>query len=424
MKTSAEILREKTMSPTAEAPFDVSTYRKDFPVLAETVYGKPLAYFDNAATTQKPFPVIETISRFYSKENANIHRGVFCLSEKATQAYESARIKIQRFLNAHSTREIVFVRGTTEAINLVAHGFARTVLRAGDEILITHMEHHSNIVPWQMATEMSGARLNVVSINDRGELRMEDFKARLTEKTKMVAVSHVSNALGTINPVKEIVRLAHERGIPVLLDGAQAVSHLNVDVRDLDCDFYAFSGHKMFGPTGVGVLYGKETWLDKLPPYQGGGDMISHVSFEKTVYNELPYKFEAGTPHIVGVIALGAAVDYLLKVGMKRIERYETGLLAHATKTLLEVDGLKVIGEAEAKAAVISFVLGAAHAHDIGTILDREGIAIRAGHHCAMPVMDFFKVPATARVSLAFYNTRDEIDRLARALRKVQEVFR
>ena len=408
----------------AALPFDPERYRRDFPVLAETVYGKPLVYLDNAATTQKPLPVIEAISRFYSKENANIHRGVFCLSEKATQAYEGARLKIQRFLNARAAREIVFVRGTTEAINLVAHGFTRSVLKAGDEILITHLEHHSNIVPWQMAAENSGAVLRVAPINEHGELQMDAFRALLNEKTRMVALGHVSNALGTINPVREVVRLAHARGIPVLLDGAQAVSHMPVDMQALDCDFYAFSGHKMFGPTGIGVLYGKEAWLEKLPPYQGGGDMILNVTFEKTIYNELPYKFEAGTPHIVGVIALGAAVDYLTAAGLERIQQYESELLAYATHALQQVEGLRMIGQAKEKAAVISFVLGAAHAHDIGTILDREGIAIRAGHHCAMPVMDFFKVPATARASFAFYNTRAEVDLLVKALRKVQEVFR
>ncbi len=415
-----------TVQPKTQAPdiFDAEKYRKDFPVLAETVYGKPLIYFDNAATTQKPLPVIETISRFYSKENANIHRGVFCLSEKATQAYESARIKIQRFLHARSTKEIIFVRGATEAINLVAGSFSRGFLKTGDEILITHMEHHSNIVPWQIAAETTGAKLRVAPMNEPGELILPEFEKLLSAKTKIVAVAHISNALGTVNPVKEIIRLAHARGIPVLLDGAQAVSHMEVDVQDLDCDFYAFSGHKMFGPTGVGVLYGKEAWLEKMPPYQSGGDMISAVTFEKTTYNELPYKFEAGTPHIVGVIALGAAVDYLEHIGLDRVQTYEQELLEYAEKALSQIPDLRIIGRAQKKAAVISFVLGAAHAHDIGTILDREGVAIRAGHHCAMPVMDFFKVAATARASFAFYNTKAEVDVLVKALRKVQEVFR
>ncbi len=405
-------------------PFDPADYRPDFPVLAEKVYGKPLVYLDNAATTQKPLPVIETISRFYSRENANIHRGVFCLSEQATHSYESARIKIQHFLNAASTREIVFTRGTTDAINLVAGSFAKMFIKAGDEILITHLEHHSNIVPWQMACEATGAVLRVVPINEAGEVLVSDFERLLTSKTRIAALTHVSNALGTVNPVREMVRLAHAQGVPVLLDGAQAVSHLKVDVRELDCDFYAFSGHKMFGPTGIGVLYGKEAWLEKMPPVQGGGDMIRTVTFDKTTYNELPYKFEAGTPHIVGVIALGTAVDYLQSVGLERIEAYEKELLRYAEQSLMKIQNLRILGQAREKASVISFVLGEAHAHDIGTILDREGIAIRAGHHCAMPVMDFFKVPATARASLAFYNTRAEVDALAAALRKVQEVFR
>ena len=404
--------------------FDPAKYRADFPVLAETVYGKPLIYFDNAATTQKPLPVIDTISRFYSRENANIHRGVFCLSEKATQAYESARIKVQRFLNARSTREIIFTRGTTEAINIVASAFSKVFLKAGDEILITHLEHHSNIVPWQMAAEASGAVLRVAPINEAGEVILSEFARLLTPKTRIAALAHVSNALGTINPVQEMIRLAHEKNIPVLVDGAQAVSHMKVDLQELDCEFYTFSAHKMFGPTGTGVLYGKEAWLEKMPPVQGGGDMIRSVTFEKTTYNELPYKFEAGTPHIVGVIALGTAVDYLQRVGLERIATYEQELLTYATKALSAIPGLRIIGQAKEKAAVISFVLGAAHAHDIGTILDREGIAIRAGHHCAMPVMDFFKVPATARASFAFYNSKAEVDVLAAALRKVQEIFR
>lgn len=404
--------------------FDPAKYRSDFPVLAETVYGKPLIYFDNAATTQKPLRVIDTISRFYSRENANIHRGVFCLSEKATQAYESARIKVQRFIHARSSREIVFTRGTTESINVVADSFARAFLKPGDEVLITYLEHHSNIVPWQMACEKSGAILKVAPMNDAGEIVMEEYARLLSDKTRMVALAHVSNALGTINPIHEMIRLARERNIPVLVDGAQAVSHMSVNVQDLDCDFYAFSAHKMFGPTGTGVLYGKEKWLERMPPVQGGGDMIRAVTFEKTTYNELPFKFEAGTPHIVGVIALGTAVDYLQQVGLDRIAEYEQMLLKYATEALSAIPNLRIIGQAEEKAAVISFVLGEAHAHDIGTILDREGIAIRAGHHCAMPVMDFFKVAATARASFAFYNTTQEIDVLAAALRKVQEVFR
>lgn len=404
--------------------FDVKKIRNDFPVLHQQVYGKPLVYLDNAATTQKPCHVIDTIAKYYSEENANIHRGVFCLSEKATQAYEGARMKTQRFLNARFSREIVFVRGATEAINLAAHSFGRMVLNAGDEVLITHMEHHSNIVPWQMVCAEKGAKLKVAPINEKGELILSEFERMLTEKTRLVAVTHISNSLGTINPVKELIQKAHAQGIPVLVDGAQAVPHLKVDVQDLDCDFYVFSGHKLYGPTGIGVLYGKEKWLEKMPPYQGGGDMIRAVTFEKTEYNELPYKFEAGTPHIVGVIALGAAIDYVSKIGLDRIEAYETDLLAYAMQQLSALDGIRFIGTAAKKASVISFILGSAHAHDIGTILDREGIAIRAGHHCTMPVMDFFKVAATARASFAFYNTKEEVDYLAKSIGKVLEVFR
>ena len=404
--------------------FNVEDIRKDFPILKEQVYGKPLTYLDNAATTQKPQAVIDTLTRYYSKENANIHRGIFCLSEQATKRYKSARHKVQEFLHAASDKEIVFVRGTTEAINLVVQSYGRTFLKPGDEVLITHMEHHSNIVPWQMLAEAIGIRLKVAPINDQGELILEEFKKLLTEKVKFVSIVHVSNALGTLNPVKNIIRWAHEKNIPVLVDGAQAVAHTPVDVQDLGCDFYAFSGHKLLGPTGIGVLYGKKEFLDKMPPYQGGGDMIRAVTFEKTTYNDLPYKFEAGTPHIAGVIGLGAAIDYIRSVGLDRIEAYEQELLKYGTEKLLEVQGLRLIGTAKQKSAILSFVLGEAHAHDVGTILDRQGIAIRAGHHCAMPVMQRFKVPATTRASLAFYNTREEIDRFADALREVTEVFR
>ncbi len=404
--------------------FDVEQIRKDFPILREQVYGKPLTYLDNAATMQKPRAVIDTLTQYYSKENANIHRGIFCLSEQATKRYKSARHKVQEFIGAASDQEIVFVRGTTEAINLVAHCYGRTFLKAGDEVLITHMEHHSNIVPWQMLAGEIGVKLTVAPINDRGELILEDFKKLLTDKVKFVSVVHVSNALGTVNPVKEVVRLAHTKGIPVMLDGAQAVAHTPLNVRDLDCDFYAFSGHKLLGPTGIGVLYGKKEFLEKMPPYQGGGDMIRSVSFEKTTFNDLPYKFEAGTPHIAGVIGLGVAIDYISAVGLDRIEAYEQELLKYGTEKLLQVPDLRLIGTANHKSAILSFVLGEAHAHDIGTILDRQGIAIRAGHHCAMPVMHRFNVPATTRVSLAFYNTREEIDRLVAALHEVTEVFR
>lgn len=405
-------------------PLDVIKIREDFPVLSEKVYGKSLVYLDSAATTQKPKAVIEAVSQFYAHENANIHRGIFCLSEQATRRYESARHKVQQFLNAGSEKEIIFVRGATEAINLVAWAYGRTFLKKGDEVLITHMEHHSNIVPWQMLSEETGIRLRVAPINDAGELIMDEFRGLLTDRVRLVSVVHVSNALGTINPAREIVRLAHERNVPVLLDGAQAVAHMPVDVRELDCDFYAFSGHKLFAPTGIGVLYGKREFLEKMPPYQGGGDMIRSVTFEKTTYNSIPYKFEAGTPHIAGVIGLGAAVDYVRSIGLDRIGAYEHELLEYGTKKLYGIPGLRLIGTAKEKSAILSFVLGEAHAHDIGTILDRAGIAIRAGHHCAMPVMQRFNVPATTRASLAFYNTRGEIDRLADALREVVEVFK
>lgn len=404
--------------------FDAHRIRKDFPILREQVYGKPLTYLDNAATTQKPQSVIDTLTQYYSKENANIHRGIFCLSEQATKRYKSARHKVQEFIGAASDKEIIFVRGTTEAINLVAYCYGRTFLKAGDEILITHMEHHSNIVPWQRLAEEAGIKLKVAPINDQGELILEDFKRLLTDKVKFVSVAHISNALGTINPVNEIIRLAHAKGVPVMVDGAQAVAHTPVNVQALDCDFYVFSGHKLLGPTGVGVLYGKKEFLEKMPPYQGGGDMIRSVTFEKTTYNDLPYKFEAGTPHIAGVIGLGVAIDYIQSIGLDRIQAYEQELLSYGTEKLLQVPGLRLIGTARHKSAILSFVLGEAHAHDIGTILDRQGIAIRAGHHCAMPVMQRFNVSATTRASLAFYNTREEIDRLAAALYEVTEVFR
>lgn len=404
--------------------WDIEKVRRDFPILKEQVYGKPLTYLDNAATTQKPQAVIDTLTQYYSKENANIHRGIFCLSEQATKRYKSARHKVQGFLGAASDKEIIFVRGTTEALNLVAQCYGRPFLKAGDEILITHMEHHSNIVPWQMLAQETGIKLKVAPINDQGELIFEEFKKLLTDKVKFVSVVHVSNALGTINPVKEIIQLAHAKGIPVMVDGAQAVAHMPVNVRGLDCDFYAFSGHKLLGPTGVGVLYGKKEFLEKMPPYQGGGDMIRAVTFEKTTYNDLPYRFEAGTPHIAGVIGLGAAIDYITELGLPRIEAYEQELLGYGTERLLQIPGLRLIGTAKHKSAILSFVLGEAHAHDIGTILDRQGIAIRAGHHCAMPVMQRFNVPATTRASLAFYNTREEINRLVAALREVTEVFK
>lgn len=412
----------KTTEP--ETTFDALKYRKDFPILSESVYGRSLIYLDNAATTQKPKAVLDAVQRFYAKENSNIHRGVFCLSEKATQAFENARHKIQTFIHAASTKEVVFVRGATEAINLVAQTYGRQMLKAGDEILITAMEHHANIVPWQILCQAIGAKLSVAPISDHGEILLDEYEKLLTPKTKLATFCHVSNALGTVNPVKVMIEKAHQKNIPVLIDGAQAVAHMPVDVQALDCEFYVFSGHKLFAPTGIGVLYGKQALLEKMPPYQGGGDMISSVTFEKTTYKPLPWKFEAGTPHIAGTIGLGAAVDYLKSVGMERIQRYEKELMDYATKVLSAIPGLKIIGTAKEKAGAISFVLGPAHAHDIGTILDREGIAIRAGHHCAMPVMERFQVPATARASFAFYNTKKDIDALAKALGRVLEVFK
>jgi len=403
--------------------FDVERIRQDFPILGEKVRGKPLVYLDNAATSQKPQVVIDTVHRFLSTYNSNVHRGVHQLSERATEAYEQARQKVQRFINAAESREIIFVRGTTEAVNLVAQSYGRERIRAGDEIVISGMEHHSNIVPWQILCEQTGAVLRVVPINDDGELLLDEYVTLLTPRTRLVSVAHVSNALGTINPVREIVRLARRQGVPVLVDGAQAVPHLKVDVRDLDCDFYAFSGHKVFGPTGIGVLYGQARLLEGMPPYQGGGDMIKSVTFEKTVYNDLPYKFEAGTPHIGGVIGLGAAADYLEGVGLDRVAAYEHELLGYATEALSAIPAVRIIGTAKEKASVLSFVVDGVHAHDIGTVLDHEGIAIRAGHHCAMPVMQRFGVPATARASLAFYNTREEIDALVRGIHKVIEMF-
>lgn len=403
--------------------FDVARIRADFPILAQKIAGKPLVYLDNGATSQKPQAVIDALDHYYSAENSNIHRGVHSLSERATAAYEAAREKVRGFINAESDTEIIFVRGTTEAINLVAQSYGRSFLKAGDEIVISAMEHHSNIVPWQMVCEQVGARLRVIPINHDGEIVMEEYGRLLNDRTKFVAVTHVSNALGTIVPVNEIITLAHQRGVPVLLDGAQAVPHLKVDVRELDCDFYAFSGHKMFGPTGIGVLYGRRGLLEKMPPYQGGGDMISLVTFEKTHYNVLPYKFEAGTPNIAGVIGLGAAVDYLRGLDWQQVAAHERELLVRGTEALSEIVPLRIIGTAKEKAGVLSFVLDHVHAHDVGTILDQEGVAVRAGHHCAMPVMQRFGVPATTRASFAFYNTAEEIDVLVRAIHRVLKVF-
>ncbi len=397
--------------------------RHHFPLLRQLVNGKPLVYFDNAATSQKPQVVIDAMVRYYETENSNIHRGVHYLSERATQAYEGVRIKVRDFMHAEDQHEIVFVRGATEAINLVAHSFGRRYVHAGDEIVISEMEHHSNIVPWQILCEERGAALKVIPMNDRGELLVEEFELLLNEKTRIVAVTHVSNALGTINPVKELVARAHARGIPVLVDGAQAVPHLRVDVQDLDCDFYVFSAHKMFGPTGVGILYGKRKWLEAMPPYQGGGDMIKSVTFEKTTYNDVPYKFEAGTPNIGGGIGLGAAIDYLHEIDLNAIQQLEHDLLSYATEKILTIPGVRIIGTARQKAGVLSFTLEGIHPHDIGTILDVEGVAIRTGHHCAQPVMKHFGVPATARASFALYNTKEEVDAFIKALHKVIEVL-
>lgn len=405
------------------AALDVARIRGDFPILKQQIHGKPLVYFDNAATSQKPQVVIDAVNRYYAAENANIHRGIHFLSERATAEYEEARAGAKRFLNASDSREIIFVRGTTEGINLVAQSYGRRFIKGGDEIIISAMEHHSNIVPWQMLCEQVGARLRVVPINHDGEILLEEYERLLNDKTKLVSVAHVSNALGTVNPVKRLVEMAHRRNVPVLLDGAQAVPHMKVDVQDLDCDFYAFSGHKLFGPTGIGILFGKAGHLEAMPPYQGGGDMISLVTFEKTHYNILPYKFEAGTPHIAGGIGLGAAIGYLEGIGLETVSVYEQGLLAYATEALSSIKGLRIIGTAKEKAGVVSFVLDGVHPHDIGTVLDQEGVAIRAGHHCAMPVMQRFGVPATARASFAFYNTKEEVDILVRAIHKVVKVF-
>jgi cysteine desulfurase/selenocysteine lyase len=408
----------------ASAGFDVARVRADFPILRQLVHGKPLVYLDNAATTQKPTAVIETLNHYYRLDNANIHRGVHTLSERATAAYEGARTALRTFLNARSTKEIVFVRGTTEAINLVAQTWCRANVGQGDEILISEMEHHSNIVPWQMLCQQVGATLKVIPINDAGELLLDRFSELLTERTKLVGITHCSNALGTVNPVRSVIEQAHAVGAVVLVDGAQAVAHMPVDVQALDCDFYAFSGHKLYGPTGAGVLYGKEALLEAMPPWHGGGEMIKYVSFEKTVYNDLPYKFEAGTPHIAGGIGLGAAIDYVTHIGLQAIAAHEHDLLAYATTRAGEIPELRLIGTAREKSGILSFDLGRIHPHDIGTILDHQGIAIRAGHHCAMPVMQHYCVPATARASFAMYNTREDVDALMTGILRVIEVFR
>jgi cysteine desulfurase/selenocysteine lyase len=403
--------------------FEIERVRADFPILKLQVNGQPLVFLDNAASSQMPQPVIDRLVRYQTSEHANIHRAVHYLSEKATAEYESARRKVQRFINAHEERECIFTSGTTDAINLVAHGYGRKFLTQGDEIILTTLEHHSNIVPWQMLRDEKGVPIRVVPINDRGEIDIEDYRALFNARTRFVAVTHVSNALGTINPVKEMIAIAHEHGVPVLLDGAQAVPHLGVDVQALDCDFYAFSGHKLCGPTGIGILYGKAAVLEKMQPFKGGGDMILSVSFEKTTYNTIPHKFEAGTPPIAAAIGLGAAIDYLGGIGMDAIAAHETDLLDYATREVNRTPGVRIIGTAERKAAVLSFAVDGVHPHDVGTLLNEDGVAIRTGHHCAQPVMQRFKVPATCRASFAFYNTMAEVDALVASIRKVQKVF-
>jgi cysteine desulfurase/selenocysteine lyase len=412
-----------TLPNTITAGFDVEKLREDFPVLKQTVHGKPLVYLDSAATAQKPTAVVEAIRHFHEVDCANIHRGVHELSQRSTAAYEETRAKVRSYLKAKSTDELIFVRGTTEGINLVSSSWGRKFVKPGDEIVISAMEHHSNIVPWQMLCEEKGAILRVIPMNDRGELLMEEYEKLLNPRTRMVAVAHVSNALGTINPIRQIIEMAHKAGALALIDGAQAAPHMKIDVQALDADFYTMSGHKVFGPTGIGVLYGKAKLLNAMPPYQGGGDMIKVVTFAKTTYNDLPYKFEAGTPNIAGGIGLGAALDYVNRIGIDQVAAYEHQLLEYGTEALSAIPGLRLIGTAREKAAVLSWVMDGIHPHDIGTVLDRQGIAVRTGHHCAQPVMEFFNVPATTRASLAFYNTFGEIDALVAGLHKVKEVF-
>ncbi len=402
--------------------FDVDLIRQDFPALNQTVHGYPLAYLDNAASAQRPAAVIDAISHYYSQDHANVHRGVHTLSQRATDAYEAARQKVQQYINAASTCEIVFTSGTTDSINLLAYALEAGI-KAGDEIVLSRMEHHSNIVPWQLLCERTGAVLKVVPITERGELEFDTYLSLLGPRTRLVTLAHVSNALGTVNPVADIITAAHEHNVPVLLDGAQAVPHASVDMQELDCDYYSFSGHKMFGPTGIGIFYCKEKLLEKLPPFKGGGEMILAVSFEKTTYNELPYKFEAGTPNIAGAIGLGVAIDYLQDIGMDRIAAYEANLLDYATRAIADVPGVRLIGTAAHKASVISFTVDGIHPHDLGTVLDHQGVAIRTGHHCAMPVMEFFGVPGTARASMAFYNNAADIDQLIEGLRVAIKMF-
>ena len=403
--------------------FDVARIREDFPILDQMVNGKPLVYLDNAATTQKPQVVIDALVNYYTSDNSNVHRGVHTLSQRATEDFDIGRSKARQFLNAGSDQEIIFVKGTTDGINLVAQSYARPNLGEGDDIIISTMEHHSNIIPWQVLCQEKGAHLRVIPVSDAGELLIDEYEKLLTPRTKLVAITHVSNVLGTVNPIEQIVEIAHNRGVPVLVDGAQAVPHMAVDVQKLGCDFYVFSGHKIYGPTGIGVLYGKSELLEAMPPYQLGSEMIKSVTFEHTIYNDLPFKFEPGTPHIAGVIGMGAAIDYLNGIGMDRIDAYEHDLLEYGMECLSGIDGVQLIGTAPGKSSVMSFVMDSAHPHDIGTILDTEGVAVRTGHHCAQPLMHRFGVPATARASLSFYNTKDEIDLLVKAIDRVIEVF-
>ena len=404
--------------------FDVNKIRNDFPILKQSVNGKPLVYFDNAATSQKPQIVIDTLSKYYEEYNSNIHRGVHFLSAKATETYEASRVKIKEFINAGDTGEIIFVRGTTEGVNLVASSYGGEFLKEGDEVIISAMEHHSNIVPWQLLRDRKGIVLKIIPVNEKGEIIFEEFEKLISDRTKFVSVVHISNSLGTINPVKEIISVAHKYNIPVMLDGAQSAPHFKIDVRELDCDFFAFSGHKIFGPTGIGVLYGKRNFLEKMPPYQGGGDMIKTVTFEKTIYNDLPYKFEAGTPNVADVIGLGAAIDYVNSVGQENISRYENELLEYGTEKLSRIPGLRIIGTAKHKAGVISFLVDDIHPYDLGTILDQLGIAVRTGVHCTQPIMDQFKIPGTVRASFSFYNTKEEIDILELGIKKAIKMLK
>jgi len=406
-----------------DAVFDPYRARQDFPVLAQQVHGKPLVYLDNAATTHKPQSVIDATVKYYAEDNSNVHRGLHTLSERATRDYEGARDKLQRFINASSRGEVLYTSGTTNGINLVAQSYVRPRLKPDDEIIISHMEHHSNIVPWQLVCEQTGAKLKVVPVNDRGELEFDAYLKLLNPRTRFVSMVHLSNSLGTINPIEEVIKAAHAQNVKVLVDGAQAISRLSVDVQALDCDFYAMSGHKIYGPTGTGVLFGRETLLDEMSPYEGGGDMIRTVSFEGTTYNDLPYKFEAGTPNIAGAVGLGAAVDYLVGHGVDAVDQHERVILDYATQAVADVPGLRIIGTAENKAGVLAFVLEGAHAHDVGTILDTQGVAVRAGHHCTMPLMERFDIPATARASFALYNTREDVDALISGLQKTIDIF-